>query len=181
MTDVLRLILVSHAMTDAMAAGRFPDDEPLSDIGRRQAEAAPSVGISVRQLAGPERRARQTARLLGLTATTEPLLADLDCGRWRGKALADVRLDELAVWLTDPARAPHGGESIAGLIERVALWLKSLTGNTVATVAVTHPAVIRAAILAALDGPPESLWRIDIAPVSRTAMHFRDGRWTLRL
>jgi broad specificity phosphatase PhoE len=48
-------------------------------------------------------------------------------------------------------------------------------------VAVTPPAVIRAAILGALDMPPKSFWRIDIAPVSRTALHFRKGNWTLRL
>jgi broad specificity phosphatase PhoE len=47
-------------------------------------------------------------------------------------------------------------------------------------VAVTHPAVIRAAILIALDAPPKSFWRIDIAPVSRTVMHFRGHAWTLR-
>jgi hypothetical protein len=41
--------------------------------------------------------------------------------------------------------------------------------------------VLRAAILLALDAPPESLWRIDIAPAGRTVMHFREDRWTLRL
>jgi broad specificity phosphatase PhoE len=182
-TEVVRLTLVSHAMTDAMAAGRFPADEPLSDIGRRQAEAVAALDIAgdTRQLTGPERRARQTARLLGLQATTEPRLVDLDCGRWRGEALTAVGAADLEVWLTDPAQAPHGGESLAGLIERVDGWLASLTDNTSRTVAVTHPAVIRAAILAALDIPPKSFWRIDIAPVSRTVMHFRNDCWTLKL
>ena len=45
----------------------------------------------------------------------------------------------------------------------------------------THPAVIRAAILMALNIPPKSFWRIDIAPVSCVVMHFREGCWTLRL
>jgi broad specificity phosphatase PhoE len=49
------------------------------------------------------------------------------------------------------------------------------------TIAVTHPAVIRAAVLSAFDMPPKSFWRIDVAPVSRVVMHFRKGRWTLRL
>jgi broad specificity phosphatase PhoE len=108
-------------------------------------------------------------------------LVDLDCGRWRGEALTAVGAADLEVWLTDPAQAPHGGESLAGLIERVDGWLASLTDNTSRTVAVTHPAVIRAAILAALDIPPKSFWRIDIAPVSRTVMHFRNDCWTLKL
>ena len=182
MTEVVRLTLVSHAMTDAMAAVRFPADEPLSDTGRRQAEVV--AGLDIRgsqQLAGPERRARETAELLGLDASTEPQLADLDCGRWRGQTLDAVRATDLQAWLTDPAAAPHGGESIVDLTERVAGWLSSLIEGPPRTVAVTHPSVIRAAILLALDIPPKSFWRIDIAPVGRTTMHYRNDCWTLRL
>ena len=184
MTELVRLSLVSHAMTGAMAARRFPADEPLDDTGRNLVEAVAGLDIAAnsRHLAGPERRVRQTAQLLGLRATTEPLLADLDWGRWRGEKLEDLRREDLDAWLTDPGHAPHGGESVVDLIERVAGWLGSVTatGNT-QTVAVTHPTVIRAAILLALDIPPKSFWRIDIAPVSQTVMHFRGGRWTLRL
>jgi broad specificity phosphatase PhoE len=68
-TEVVRLTFVSHAMTDAMAGGRFATDEPLNATGRRQV---------------------------------------------------------------------------------------------------------------ALDAPPKSFWHIDIAPVSRTVMHFRGHAWTLR-
>ncbi|WP_102419441.1 histidine phosphatase family protein [Mycobacterium sp. 4858] len=181
MTQVVRLTLVAHAMTDAVAAARFPADEPLNDMGRRQAEAtAAQFRCGVRHFTAPERRARQTADLLGLDATVDPRLADLNCGPWQGRRLRDVPRGDLMVWLTDPARAPHGGESITELIQRVDRWLKSLTENVVATVAVTHPAVIRAAILLALDAPAKSFWRIDIAPVSRTDLHYRGGCWTLR-
>ncbi len=191
MTGVVRLTLVSHAMTDAMAAGRFPGDEPINETGRRQAKTVADLDIrglrvEAHHLAGPERRARETAQLLGLSPTAEAGLADLDCGRWRGLALDDVRREDLVAWRADPAAAPHGGESIVELIDRVGGWLASLPETTVQhdtlrTTAVTHPAVVRAAILLALDGPPKSFWRIDIAPVSRTVLHFRDDCWTLRL
>jgi broad specificity phosphatase PhoE len=167
-------------MTDAMAAGRFPTDEPLNSIGHRQVDASIELGDVERAVCGPEKRARQTAELLGLRAATEPRLADLDCGRWRGDVLGGVLPADLAVWLTDPALAPHGGETIVDLIERVRGWMESLTAHHTRVVAVTHPAVIRAAILIALDAPPKSFWRIDIAPVSRTVMHFRGHAWTLR-
>ena len=182
MTEVVRLTLVSHAMTDAMAVTRFAADEPLNDTGRRPVEAVAALEIvgDTHQLTGPERRARQTAQLLGLRAATEPRLADLDCGRWRGEILANICPADLEAWLTEPAHAPHGGESIADLLERVDGWLGSLTHDMLRSVAVTHPAVIRAAILLALDAPPKSFWRIDIAPLSHTVMHFRGGRWTLR-
>jgi broad specificity phosphatase PhoE len=182
-TEVVRLTLISHAMTDAMHAGRFPADEPLNDTGRRLVEAVAALDVAgeTRQLTAPERRARQTAQLLGLQAATEPRLTDLDCGRWRGEVLANIGPADLEAWLTEPALTPHGGESIADLIERVDGWLDSLTHDALRTVAVTHPAVIRAAILLALDTQAKSFWRIDIAPLSRTVMHFRGGRWTLRL
>ena len=183
MTEVVRLTLVSHAMTDAMAAARFPADEPLNDTGRRQVEVVAGLDISgdTRLFAGPERRASQTAQLLGLRATTEPRLADLDCGCWRAQPLGNIRPEDLQVWLADPARAPHGGESIVDLTERVAGWLASLIDGPSRTIAVTHPAVIRAAILLALDIAPKSFWRIDIAPVVLTTLHYRNDCWTLRL
>ena len=89
MGEVLRLTLVSHAMTDAIAAGRFPTDESLNAVGRRQVDPAVDFGPSgFTALSGPEQRCLQTAELLGLHATVEPRLADLDCGRWRGSTVA---------------------------------------------------------------------------------------------
>jgi broad specificity phosphatase PhoE len=180
-TEVVRLTLVSHAMTDAVSAGRFPTDEPLNAVGRRQ--VGPSIDFGAREFAavsGPEQRCLQTAELLGVHATVEPRLADLDCGRWRGDVLSGVLPADLAIWLTDPTSAPHGGESVLDLMDRVGGWLDSMTTSRARTVAVTHPAVIRAAVLLALDAPPKSFWRIDIAPASRTEMHFRGHAWTLR-
>jgi broad specificity phosphatase PhoE len=182
--EVVRLTLVSHAMTDAMAAVRFPADEPLNETGRRQVEVVAGLDIPIskaRHLAGPEQRARQTAELLGLHATTEPRLADLDCGHWRGQTLDAVAPADLEVWLTEPAQAPHGGESIVDLTERVAGWLASLIDGPSRTIAVTHPSVIRGAILLALDIAPKSFWRIDIAPAGVTTLHYRNDCWTLRL
>jgi len=43
-SEVVRLILVSHAMTDATAAGRFPTDESLNATGRRQIDAGTELG-----------------------------------------------------------------------------------------------------------------------------------------
>jgi broad specificity phosphatase PhoE len=179
-SEVVRLTLVSHALTDAMSAGRFPTDEPLNPVGHRQVDATIDLGVADAAFCGPEKRARQTAELLGLQADVDGRLADLDCGRWRGDVLGGVRPADLAIWLTDPTQAPHGGESIVDLVDRVRGWMDSLTGHRARLVAVTHPAVIRTAILVALDAPAKSFWRIDIAPASRTVMHFRGHAWSLR-
>ncbi|AQA02636.1 histidine phosphatase family protein [Mycobacterium sp. MS1601] len=180
MSEVVRLTLVSHGMTDAMSAGRFPTDEPLNALGSRQADATVETGTVDHALCGPEQRALQTAELLGLSPRVEPDLADLDCGRWRGDYLGRVDPAELALWLTDAGVAPHGGESVVNLIARVRRWMAGVSAMRGRVVAVTHPAVIRAAVLVTLDAPPKSFWRIDVAPVSSTVLHFRGHAWTLR-
>ncbi len=87
---------------------------------------------------------------------------------------------ELAQWLTDPESRPHNGESVVELIARVRGWLVDVARTPGRVVAFTHPAVVRAAILRTLDAPPQSFWRIDIAPASSTALHYRGSEWTLR-
>jgi broad specificity phosphatase PhoE len=176
-SEVVRLTLVSHAMTDAMAAGRFPADEPLNALG--QSQIHPGSLAAEECWAATEQRARQTAELLGLTADVEARLADLDVGRWRGEELGVVPPDQLATWLSHPGSTPHGGEPVVALIARVRDWMDDVSRQPARLIAVTHPAVIRAAILIALESPPTSFWRIDIAPASHTVLHFR-GAWTLR-
>jgi len=178
-SEVVRLTLVSHAMTDAMAAGRFPADEALNALGRRQLDGL-DVGGADTVLCGPETRARETAEALGLSALVDARLADLDCGQWRGSGLDEVQPAQLTRWLTEPESCPPGGESVVELIARVRDWLADISRTPGRTIAITHPAVIRAVILIALDAPPKSFWRIDIAPASRTVLHFRGAVWTLR-
>ena len=179
MSEVVRLTLVSHAMTDAMAAGRFPTDEPVNALGGRQLDGVTLESVE-RAVCGPESRAQQTAAMLGLQPEIEPAIADLDCGRWRGSLLGAVAPEEMTIWLTDPAGAPHGGESVVDLVGRVGRWMDSLSAHRMRVIAVTHPAVVRAAVVVALDAPPKSFWRIDVAPVSRTVLHCRGQAWNLR-
>jgi broad specificity phosphatase PhoE len=47
------------------------------------------------------------------------------------------------------------------------------------TVAITHASVIRAAIVHTIEANPRSFWRIDVAPLSVTALSGNGVRWTL--
>ena len=65
------------------------------------------------------------------------------------------------------------------VIARIAAWMQE-TARDGRVVAVTHPAVIRAAIVHALGAPPASLWRIDASPRASTRLHHGSGGWSLR-
>jgi broad specificity phosphatase PhoE len=84
--------------------------------------------------------------------------------------------EAVVAWRADPAGAPHGGESLVALLERVRGWLDALDGEGV-RIAVTHPAVIRAAVVCGLEVPEEAFWTIDVAPTSVTELRRRGTRW----
>ncbi len=120
-------------------------------------------------LTSPARCARDAAQALGFDeARHEDRIAEVDYGRWQGRSLKDLANEEpeaLAAWCRDPRAAPHGGESFCDVAARVAGWLEQLDGPA-EVVAVSHAAVLRAAIVHALDGPPSAFSRIEIAPLS---------------
>jgi broad specificity phosphatase PhoE len=91
----------------------------------------------------------QTAEALGLTPCPDPALADWQAGE----------LDEL--------------------LQRVSTWLALRQGEQGTRSAVTHVAVIRAAVLSVLSAPSERFDSIDVAPCSVTALSFREDQWRL--
>jgi broad specificity phosphatase PhoE len=175
--------LISHAATAAQRRGAFPLDENVER--ERLAEVAGLGWIAPRAqqlFVGPELRTLQTAEALGLSGVLTQDLRDCNYGRWSGLELSEVQEREpekVIAWLTDTTATVHGGESIVELMGRVAAWMEGLRGSG-HTIAVTHPAVIRAAIVSALDSPLQAFWRIDIAPLSLTDLRFNGRVWTLR-
>ncbi|MFF0352667.1 histidine phosphatase family protein [Nocardia sp. NPDC003269] len=179
MQTVLRVDLVGHSLTEAVRKARFPVDEPLDESGR-DALRAYSVPDGAQVRTGPERRARETAEALGVVGELDARLRDLDAGSWRGTEMSGLAQDQLFAWLTDPEFRGHGGESVTDLVERARFWLAEIASAGRDTVAVTHPAVVRAVLLVVLDAPSKSFWRMDVPPASVTRLHYR-GNWTLRL
>jgi broad specificity phosphatase PhoE len=178
-----RLRLVCHGATSATRAAAFPnDDEPLEKQAIQCTVPFPGLGRADRSWTSPALRATATAEALQLGAAIEPMLRDWDHGSWTGRTLADIQAEHseaVAQWLRDPAAAPHGGETLLDLFARVSAWLEAQSGAPGRVVAVTHASVIRAAIVHAIGAPPPSFWRIDIAPLSVTALSFSHGNWKL--
>ncbi|GLZ40231.1 histidine phosphatase family protein [Actinokineospora sp. NBRC 105648] len=178
-----RLVLVCHGATAATRAAAFPADEELDAAAIAAAAGGPPLGRVGTALRGPAEPCAQTAAALGLDALVDDRLRDADFGDWRGRALDEVAAaepDGLTRWLTDPGAAPHGGESVLELVDRVGGWLDERPATDRHTVAVTHPAVVKAALVHALRADPGAFWRIDVAPLSRTVVRGGPGRWTLR-
>lgn len=157
----------------------FPDDPPLAE-GTAPPVPLPQPGAA---WSSPERRALQTAALLGLDPAIDPALRDCDYGRWRGRSLAEIGAQEpdgLAAWIADPAARPHGGESVCDVVARVGRWLDERCRDRGQVVAVTHGTVIRAAIVHAIRASPASCPHIDVPPLSRTLLTCHAGTWRLR-
>lgn len=178
-------IWICHAATASMRMGRFPGDEPIDDTAVAHAAAlAPSLPKARRVWVSPAQRCRQTAGALGLRGTVESQLRDCDYGTWLGRSLADIgRHDEnaLKTWLSDPASAPHGGESLTGFVSRIGAWVDARRRDAGQTTIVTHPNVIRAAVIHVLRATPASLKHIDVTPLSLTTFSVHDEKWRLIL
>ncbi|MFO2465923.1 histidine phosphatase family protein [Pseudomonas sp. 15FMM2] len=182
--QAIRLTLICHAGTRAQKRGCFALDEPLQMDWQSAPQSLASRFKRVpRVLCGPEARTRQTATLFSREAEVEEALRDCDLGRWRGVAIEQIQQTEpeaLQAWLTDPAAAPHGGESLAQLAERVGLWLQSLERTPGHVLAVTHPFIIRAALVHVMQCPLAQFNMIDVDPLSCTELRF-NHIWRLRL
>jgi broad specificity phosphatase PhoE len=176
-----RLLLIRSAATAATRRAAFAADEPLDVRGSRAAARLAAVlPRADMALASPAVRARQTADAAGLKARPEPDLGPLAAGDWTGLRLDDLAErdpDGLRTWLEDPDASPPGGESRRELIARVARFLDGVREGPDVVAAVTHASVVRAAVILALEAPPQSFWRVDVATASVTELHPRPTGW----
>ncbi len=178
-----RLTLICHASTGAVRKAAFPADEPIDHRDEADAaELAKRLPRGESCWTSPELRTRQTAQLLKLDALPLSELRDCDYGAWKGctfEAMLARDPNGIAAWLRDPAAAPHGGESLLRLMQRMAQWLEGEKVMDRRSILVTHASIVRAAIVHAIGAPPKSFWRIDVAPLSVTHLSGNDGRWNL--
>jgi phosphoserine phosphatase len=179
------VVLARYGETQLNAAGQFRGriDPPLTREGERQARALANVLLERAPVAlyvSPRLRARTTAApataLLGLDPTITSALDDFDYGEWTGETDASVakRWPELyADWRRDPTAIEFpGGEVVQGVVLRTVTFLREAHAHhpdaTIA--AVTHDAIIRCAVCAALGVPLVAFHRIAIDLASITGI-----------
>jgi probable phosphoglycerate mutase len=164
--------ILRHGQTEWNSAGRLQGriDSPLTDLGRRQAEAQREVFAS-RDLAGfrgfssPQGRAFHTAALVlvGLVPIidTDPRLVEIGVGTWEGlhrsEIVVDGMLEESDEGALDLyARAPCG-EGFAALRKRCESFLGDLEAPAII---VTHGITSRMLRLVLLDRDISELSRL---------------------
>ncbi|HVC32964.1 MAG TPA: histidine phosphatase family protein [Chloroflexota bacterium] len=153
------LYLVRHGETDWNHERRVQGhrDPPLNHAGREQARtlAAQLAGVSFdAAYASDLRRAWQTAEILlegrGVVVTRRPRLRERYLGRWEGRVFDEIPAldpDAWRDWLTRPRdRAPHGGETEAGLEHRALAELTGIVADhpTGTVLVVSHGGTIHA-------------------------------------
>jgi broad specificity phosphatase PhoE len=144
---------------------------------------AAGIAAGIEVLCSPAARAVQTVRAAGLgEPRVAAELAECDFGAWRGRTLADLAVADAAgveAWMKDADAAPHGGESLSGLIGRTGGWLDRQAELDGGAVAVTHGGVIKALVVHALGAPVDAFWQIDVTPLAITELRCDEGRWTV--
>ncbi|MGC8724377.1 MAG: histidine phosphatase family protein [Acidobacteriota bacterium] len=133
------LIVVRHGETEWNSEKRIQGsvNVPLSPKGIGQAEAlaetmAREAWRFDRVYTSDLDRSRTTAQILAdrleiPVLVTSPLLRELHCGLWEGRAIEELRTREpeaYASWLDDPEWAIPGGESVSELYGRVVTFFK---------------------------------------------------------
>lgn len=188
------LVLVRHGVTDStlgklFSGGLASSNPPLNEAGRGQVRStgewlAPLAGTFEAMVSSPVRRARETAEILaeilGLGIETEPGIAEMEFGSWDGMSFTEVGEkwpDELSAWLGDLDSAPHGGESMRTVQQRVLSGrdriLADHPGRTV--VAVSHVTPIKTLVAEALGAPLEAVYRMELSPASVSVISYFTG------
>jgi broad specificity phosphatase PhoE len=177
-----RLLLARHGQSVSNAVRRFQgvQDVPLSELGRRQAEAL-GAALARRRIAAiyssPLQRARHTAEVAA-EVVRAPLhcvedLRELSLGEWEGCTVEEVRSrpgDPYACWVRDPvAGMPPGGEPLLAVQARVLRAVAEIerahpNGDDV--LLVCHGGVISAYLAHCLALPLSSLWRLTLSNCS---------------
>jgi ribonuclease H / adenosylcobalamin/alpha-ribazole phosphatase len=191
--DTTTFVLLRHGETALTAQKRFSGsggaDPELSEKGRWQAERAAralaELGTVQAVITSPLARCRETggavADRLGLTAEVEPDLRETDFGNWEGMTFTEVRERDAAAldaWLDATDVPPPGGESFDDVTRRVSAagdrLRSAYAGRTI--LLVSHVTPIKTLLRLALGAPPETLFRMDLAPASLSAIAlYEDG------
>ncbi|MBX9878840.1 MAG: histidine phosphatase family protein [Candidatus Obscuribacterales bacterium] len=192
---VTSVLLARHGHTIPTEEGLLytDPDAPLTERGERQASAL-SAWLSTQKvdvlLSSPSKRVLTTAEIVGAKLKTSPVIVEdlneWNVGSWDGKSYWDIKKNEPAAyarWSKDPIHiAPPGGESIAGLCQRVKEQVREIISNHQgkSVTVITHAGVIRGVLCYSLGIPAENFWRLSIPTGSISKVDFSESFATVQ-
>ncbi|TPG32513.1 bifunctional RNase H/acid phosphatase [Mycolicibacterium hodleri] len=193
-----RFLLLRHGQTELSVERRYSGrgNPPLTELGRRQADAAArhlgQRGGIAAVVSSPLQRAYDTATMaakaLGLDVIVDDDLIETDFGDWEGLTFGEAAQRDPGLhgkWLRDTGVAPPGnGESFDAVAQRVRrARTRIIAEHGDATVlVVSHVTPIKSVLRLALDAGPGILYRLhlDLASLS-VAEFYPDGGSSVRL
>jgi probable phosphomutase (TIGR03848 family) len=192
---VTTLILLRHGRSSANAAGVLAGRTPgvgLDETGRSQAARVVErlAGVPLAEVVcSPALRCAQTVAPLladrGLTAVTEPGLAEVDYGAWTGRALTELAKESLwRVVQAHPSAAVFpDGEGLAGMQARAVAAVRrhdariaAVHGPRAVWLACSHADVIKSVLADALASHLDNFQRIVVDPCSISVVHYTETR-----
>jgi probable phosphoglycerate mutase len=192
---MIRIILVRHGHVDWLAPERFRGraELPLSDLGRRQAQAVAGYIVATWKpravYTSPLGRCHETGAAIATPLRIEPQpvdgLADIDYGEWQGLTREEAKQrwpDETELWF----RAPHhavipGGETLAAVLSRTTAALRDILRHYPdgTAVLVGHDSVNRVLLLFALELPLSRYWHLRQDPCCVNELLFDSGSFII--
>ena len=189
------LILLRHGRSSANAAGVLAGRTPgveLDEAGKEQSERMVerlTGGPLAVVVSSPALRCEQTVAPLlaerGLTAVTEPGLAEVDYGSWTGAALKDLAKEPLwRVVQAHPSAAVFPeGEGLAGMQARAVAAVRRHDARIAAEhgpravwLACSHGDVIKSVLADALASHLDNFQRIVVDPCSISVVQYTETR-----
>ena len=193
-----RFLLLRHGQTELSVLRRYSGrgNPPLTELGRRQAEAAArhlgERGGITAIVSSPLQRAYDTAsaaaKVLGLDVVVDDDLIETDFGDWEGLTFGEAMQQDPALhgqWLSDTSVPPPGGgesfDVVAQRVRRARTRMIAEHGDATVLV-VSHVTPIKTVLRLALDAGPGILYRLhlDLASLS-IAEFYPDGVASVRL
>lgn len=176
-----RIILIRHGETDWNREGRSQGwaDNELSELGLRQAEL---LGDYVRErydvskvISSDLKRCTQTADALGKRYRTDPLLREIDTGKFSGLLWEDIqsRYPEESLALSESIYvSPPEGESWLQVMARAGKFIDEwqILSSDGDVVLVTHGGTIKCFIVALLGLPLDSVHKFNMGNTGITVI-----------
>jgi len=166
----VRVYIARHGETDWNLSGRYQGrrESALTELGTRQAAAlagamdAAQIGHVVSSpLLRCTATAQPAAERRGVTVETDPRLIEIAHGSWEGRLRDDIAVNDpqrYRAWREDPAHVQfEGGEGLTQVRERWREFAAAFRPR-VASLVVTHDAVVRVALLDATSGELSDFW-----------------------